>query len=382
MLISPRPSFSRASIFVTGATGFIGSHFVLEWLNQNMGPVKALVRSTFLLDKDERLVQALKTAQTANGAPCLPALEDLETLEGDVTQSACGLVPATIARLRDGNMEVFWHFASDLRHEAHHQKVLQHTNIEGAMNAAALAAALGAKRFVYVSTAYVCGRTEGIIEEELPAADTKFNNAYEESKAQAEHGLVELCQTLGLRLTILRPSIVIGPRSTQSAEGSQTGLLGILHAVSWITSSQAGRSARLRVTACPDAEINFIPVDCVVTDMIGLATTGFGDQRVRHLTAVSSITVAQCWRAISEATGMRNLVLAAPGSFEPTQMELMIARRVAFFLGYITVSHAFQRSLPSAWRVDEADFRGYVREGLAWLAGGNGDEVSLPRQDR
>ncbi len=355
-------------IFVTGATGFVGSHFIYEWLRSQPGAVTALVRPRPGATGHDRLAAALETVRhSMNGAPAVT--DALTAVEGDVVEPLCGVDGQTIARLKAVGIDSFWHFASDLRYEDRNRDLIERANIDGAINAFELARAVGAKRFVYISTAYVCGRTEGLIEETLLSLERDFSNSYEETKARAEHILIERCAGIDLPLTILRPSIVIGPRVTKLSGGGQTGLFSLLHSVLWIRSSRAAQSGDLRVAACPGAEINFIPVDCVVADMIALATGGFGAQRIYNLTAERSVSVAECWRAMSEVSGMDNVRLVPPESFAPSPAEQLIARRIGFFLSYINADRCFVRSLKPAWALDATEFADYVRVACGELSG-------------
>jgi nucleoside-diphosphate-sugar epimerase len=314
------------------------------------------------------MAAALEVAQRASGTEgeALPC--EWTAMESDMTRPMAGMGAEDVARVRAAGVEVFWHFASDLRFEERNVEATRRVNVEGSLEALEAAVAMGCGRFVYVSTAYVCGRAGGVIEERLVEAERCFSNGYEASKAEAERLLVAEGARLGMALTIVRPSIVIGPRGTRSAYGSDTGLYNLVHAAMWIRGSQAGQAANLRVPACPGAEINFIPVDCVVADMLGLARDGFGAGRgdetgqIYHLTSSASVTVAECWRAMAEEIGMRNVTLVAPGEMELNSAERLIARRIGFFLDYITVDRRFARTLQRAWTLDAAEFAGYVRK--------------------
>jgi predicted dehydrogenase/nucleoside-diphosphate-sugar epimerase len=67
------------------------------------------------------------------------------------------------------------------------------------------------KRFVHLSTAEVYGNAEGVVTEENPLTYT--GNEYNETKINAENSCWEFVKK-GLPVTILRPSIVYGPFST------------------------------------------------------------------------------------------------------------------------------------------------------------------------
>ena len=349
------------NIVVTGATGFLGSHFVREWLRTERGHVFALARAKEGRSAAVRIAAALEAAQEASGTSDQPLPPTWTAIDGDVTRPLAGVQSESVEHLRAEGVGVFWHFASDLRYELHNHEATRRINVEGALHALALAAEIGVQRFVYISTAYVCGRKGGVIEEALVPPLQEFSNGYEASKAEAERSLFAECERLGLPLTILRPSIIIGPRSTHSAYGSETGLFNLIHAVMWIRSSQSGKQPHLRIPSCPAAEINFIPVDCVVSNMLALAKSGFGSQPIYHLTSSVSVTVAQCWQVLSDVIGMHNVTLMPPDSLEPSPSERLIVRRLGFFLSYIAVDRRFQRTLTPAWTLNPVDFESYVR---------------------
>ena len=64
------------------------------------------------------------------------------------------------------------------------------------------------KRFTHVSTAYVCGKHDTLITEDMPA-QLYFNNAYERTKYEAEQTVTRM----QLPYTIVRPSIIVGRQS-------------------------------------------------------------------------------------------------------------------------------------------------------------------------
>ena len=127
--------------------------------------------------------------------------------------------------LASENIETVWHFAASLRFEKAHSSELMADNVGGTRNAMATARAIGARRFVYISTAYSCGAAEGSVGEELHSLAGPFNNAYEESKCQAEHVVMAESSSLGLQSIIVRPSIVVGPSTTWRTGGSEFRLL-------------------------------------------------------------------------------------------------------------------------------------------------------------
>ena len=168
------------TILVTGAAGLIGGE-VCARLAARGHRVLAMVRRC----KEVR----------GNDGALVPVAQ---VLAGDVTEPLMGLNPAQLSA------DIVIHCAASLEFDAP-EAVLQAVNVEGTRNALALAEALGAD-FIHVSTAYVCGLTQGPIPEGPVPAGTQFANRYEASKARAEAAVA----ASGLRFAIARPSIVLG----------------------------------------------------------------------------------------------------------------------------------------------------------------------------
>lgn len=87
-------------------------------------------------------------------------------------------------------------------------------NVELAVKTARMAAAAKVKRFVFMSSLGVHGKSAG----SAIRPDTALtpNNAYGRSKAEAERALVKVAAETGLELTILRPPMIYGPGSKGS----------------------------------------------------------------------------------------------------------------------------------------------------------------------
>jgi nucleoside-diphosphate-sugar epimerase len=86
-------------------------------------------------------------------------------------------------------------------------------NVEGTLNFARQAAAIGVKRFVFLSSIKVNGdsTTPG---EPFKASDAVApNDPYGISKFEAEIGLLQLAQETGLEVVIVRPPLVYGPNA-------------------------------------------------------------------------------------------------------------------------------------------------------------------------
>lgn len=84
-------------------------------------------------------------------------------------------------------------------------------NVDGTLNLARQAAAVGIKRFVFISSVKVNGEStqtgQAVTEADVPNPQ----DAYGVSKHEAEHGLRQLAAATGMEVVIIRPPLVYGP---------------------------------------------------------------------------------------------------------------------------------------------------------------------------
>lgn len=85
-------------------------------------------------------------------------------------------------------------------------------NVDCTLNLASQAAALGVKRFIFISSIKVNGE-QTIIGKPFTAEDSPApEDAYGLSKFEAEEGLLKLADETGMEVVIIRPPLVYGPR--------------------------------------------------------------------------------------------------------------------------------------------------------------------------
>jgi nucleoside-diphosphate-sugar epimerase len=174
-------------IFVTGALGFIGAHFVERALAAGH-EITGVYRGTHG-EKTELLRRF-----TAQGA---------QLLQRDM------LEPDTYAELLQG-VDCICHFAAAFKGSGHGDDDFIRVNAEGTSRVLLAGAKNGVRRFVLCSTAGIYGqRLTGITDETAPAQPW---NAYERSKHAAEERLRQSAVQLAMEYVILRPAVVYGPR--------------------------------------------------------------------------------------------------------------------------------------------------------------------------
>lgn len=368
---------TRSSLFVTGGTGFVGSHFLHRVLEQG-GHVTALARGDGASHARARLVAAASAAASAYDEPLAPYPGTLHAVHGDITAPVCGLEPAEIGRLR-GRIHEVWHLAACLKYEDEHKDEIQRHNVDGTAHALDLAEALGVRRFVYFSTAYTAGAREGLIEEGPVPPGTRHNNCYEATKAFAEAMVARRCDAATIDWRVLRPSIVIGPRSTHRTGGSSTGFYGFIREVLRLREGLAGQDRLVTLTGEPTLPLDLVPVDSVVADMIAAWQGSLWNQRFRHLTAPDALALGEIIRVICETIGIRPLQLD-PHHQPTSRLERLIDDRLDFYRSYFRTPKTFARSLPRPPALEPADIVRYTQAFVAEQAPARGHDLrAAPR---
>jgi thioester reductase-like protein len=239
-------------LFFTGFPGFLGTELIRDLLpklpNQR---VICLVQQKFL-----------ELAETQRKLLPSEIQNRVEFVEGDLTLPHLGLAPEFLA-VTAPKIEQIFHLAAvyDLNvSEALAMKV----NVQGTLNTLELAKHCpNLKRFQYVSTCYVSGRTKGVFWETDLSKNQRFNNFYESTKYLAE---VEVQKAMheGLPCTIYRPGIVVG----NSRTGETQKFDGPYFVLQWLLRQPAKFAILPTVFAkdCPTDEctLDLVPSDFVI----------------------------------------------------------------------------------------------------------------------
>lgn len=165
------------NILVTGATGFVGQSLIGELAVRGHTVIPVVRQSAGL---------AREVIVSDINAP-----NDLHA-----TLSGCNAVVHLAARVH-----VIREAATDPLAE------FRRVNVEGTLNLARQAAAANVQRFVYISTIKVNGESGLFCERDTPAPQ----DAYGQSKMEAENGLMAFAQSSGMEIVIIRPPLVYGP---------------------------------------------------------------------------------------------------------------------------------------------------------------------------
>ncbi|TVQ93424.1 MAG: NAD-dependent epimerase/dehydratase family protein [Deltaproteobacteria bacterium] len=330
------------SIFVTGATGYLGGYTCARLLElERDRPLRLLVRC----DSREQAVRKLwKSWQLHMDLPTFSqAMRRVRIVPGDLHAPGLGLPEPTRAELV-GATESILHIAASLNRKSEHACL--NTNLRGTLSVLTLAReiheARGLRRFSFVSTVAVAGQREREIvpEDQSIQWDRRQYDPYARTKAFSELMVEELLPDVPI--TLFRPSTVLGdsrhPRTTQWDMVRAFVFFADLPALPW------GPSIRQ---------------DIVNADYVGdaIATIHLKDrpQFTRyHLSAgTQSATTQQILRAMVEHTGQRgprfasrlqtpfDQTLRALDASLPKGAPQRIAGMLKVFLPYVTNDTVF-----------------------------------------
>ncbi|MFY1825216.1 SDR family oxidoreductase [Myxococcus fulvus] len=285
---------SSSDSLVIGATGLLGRWLVPE-LTRRGRRVAVLSRNAQGRSQPYRdWVAAL------GGAP-----EQLVFLEGDLDAPRLGLGPGDTAALQ-GVRDVFhlgarfaWHLSPE---EA------QRTNVEGTRAVVELAAALPALRRLVLVGGYRIGPRLDASGRIIPAPPLSFadSGAYEASKALSHQVAVETAARLGVPLTTVHPSSVIGDSRT----GATVQSLGLGDTVAHV---HAGKMPVL--LGSKDTFVPVVAVDTVARFMAGVVEVPEAAGQEYTLMDPGSPTFHEMIRWAARRSGRRAPRLSLPVSW-------------------------------------------------------------------
>jgi thioester reductase-like protein len=298
------------AVLMTGVTGFVGTAIVLRILERSERPVVALVRAGDRAEATAR-VRAALAGVVADAAVLDAYMSRVDAVPADLLADGLGL--------SFGDREAIAHRCDEVLHCAASVSfalpldAARAVNASGAARVAELATrcavrGTGLRRLVHVSTAYVAGDRTGTFSEDDVTLDHPFRNTYEQTKHEAEQLL--RAWTPRLPLQIVRPSIVVGERTT-----GWTRSFNVLY---WPLKMFA-RGRLPVVPAVADAPVDVVPVDYVADVVLGLAGAPEGTYHAvagRHASTVAEVIDLAAAR----------FGVPAPAIVEPRVLDEALAR--------------------------------------------------------
>lgn len=252
-----------STVLVTGASGLVGSEVVARLVRRGVSVVALTHRKPDVVDSNGSRIEM---------EPFGPDAGATSYVTGDVRTADFGLTADTVAALGQ-RIDSIVHCAATTDFAAPEQDYAE-LNVGGTSHAVALADAWDIP-LVYVSTAYVCGRREGDIDENDLTDEHSFGNGYERSKFVSER---KVRGTAGLRWAIVRPGIVTGCAESGAIRDYKNLYTVVKLIVEGKLRTLPGRY---------DATLSLAPVD-YVADAVVAAVTNFDNAEGKTFHAVGS----------------------------------------------------------------------------------------------
>ena len=245
--------------FVTGATGFVGSH-VARRLLAGGADLRLLVRNT---------------SRTENIADL-----DAERVVGDLRD---------LAALRKGmeDCEFVFHVAADYRLWVPQRQALYQSNVEGTGNVLQAAREAGARRIVYTSSVATMGfgNNGRLTDESAPVTLSNMIGDYKRSKFMAERLVVEAAKA-GQNVVIVNPTTPVGERDIKPTPTGQI-IVDFL---------------RRKFPAYVDTGLNLVDVvDCAEGHLLAMEKAVPGE---RYVLGGENLTLKQILDRLAAITGL------------------------------------------------------------------------------
>lgn len=269
-------------IFLTGATGFVGSH-VAHSLAAAGAELRLLTR---------------KTSRT----------EHLEGLHAELVVG--DLLQHENLRSAISGCDALVHVAADYRLWVPDPKTMYAANVEGTKALLRLARETGVGRVVYTSSVATMGfRSDGaVVDEETPVSIGNMIGHYKRSKFLAEHEAIEAAR-LGQRVIILNPTTPIG---ANDAKPTPTGRIVV-------------DFLNRKFPAYVDTGLNLVDVQSVAAMHVTALERGASGER--YILGGENLTLKQILDRMAAMTGLPSPTMQVPHA---------VAMTFAFFDEWIT----------------------------------------------
>ena len=250
---------AEGAVFITGATGLLGTEVVSRLLTTTDRDIYALVRA----NSETEAASRLRSLWWDDAVLADAVGKRIHAVVGDITKPLDVTLPANITHVIHCAAE------TGLQKSREH---LWNINVEGTRRMVSLAEKLPRlQRFTYVSTAYVCGTQHGRIMEDAPLTDS-FYSLYEQSKASAE----AIVRDSTLPYIVCRPGMIVG--------NSQTGRTRNFNTVYYVLKLML--QGKLHVVPVSSRQrVNVVPVDYVAQQVADLTMKASAAGKTYHLTA-------------------------------------------------------------------------------------------------
>jgi dihydroflavonol-4-reductase len=252
---------------VTGATGLLGTHVMLELLSQGIA-----VRGMYRPWSDRKTVRDVFAFYRSEGL-----YSSIEWVEGDVED-------VTLLQEAMAGCDVVYHCAAIVSYHRSDRKRMYHINIEGTANVVNVALALHVKHLCHVSSIAAIGRMHNgqHLTENDEWAESPLNTHYGITKYLSEMEVWRGIQE-GLPAVIVNPGLIFGPGDSRR---SSTSIFSKLDE---------------GIPAYPPGGTGFVGVTDVARIMVKLVQQGITNER--YIVVSDNRSMAEVFSEVSRCLG-------------------------------------------------------------------------------
>lgn len=237
------------TIFLTGGTGFLGTELLARLIHIEGVRIYVLIRA----ESEEEAYHRMKAAWYHDRELYHAIGECIIPITGDFSKEGLMLDEDHRVMLAH-DVTLVIHAGAEIGFQKDKKELIT-TNYIGTKNMLSFAHTIqNLRRFVHISTAYVAGRTSGVIMENEPAGKA-FSSIYEKSKAKAEM----LVRNSSLPHTICRPGMIVGD--------SATGWVRSFNTIYYVLKLLLSGDMRV-IPVHKDTPVNIVPCDYVADSVI------------------------------------------------------------------------------------------------------------------
>lgn len=280
----------RPYLLLTGGTGLVGQYLLKDFLSQDQR-IAVIVRPSKKLSAEKR-IEAIMQRWEQHLGRCLPRPV---VLCGNINQAELGL-SAVDQRWVSEHCYGILHNAAVLQFAG--QSKLHEpwfTNLGGTENVLSAAKDWDIRHLHYVSTSYVCGKSDRVVKESELDVGQSFRNDYERSKFQAEL-LVSQADHFDSK-TIYRPAVIVGDSETGFTSTYHGMFLYLRIFATLVPAQQTDRNGihqtPIQMPINGDEPRNLVPVDWVSNVICHLVSTEAAHNRTYHLVPDECSTARQ-----------------------------------------------------------------------------------------
>ena len=339
------------TIFITGATGYLGGYFLYHLLQHTNDKIICLGRDKGMFSAKGRIHKKLQNIHASycntgiNNFNLIDKMRNnLKIVSGDITKENLGIKNG----LKKSNISECWHIAADVRFLESKREQIMNTNVNGGKNILKFIQQNNIPILNFVSTAYVAGKKTGNISEDMADENFAVNNAYEESKRIIEKEIVAASFGGEFSYRIFRPGIIVGHSVTFDPDDSNGGLYGFLYLCASISeqlndiNSVYLKSKTVKLQANVNTSLSLTCVDDVVNMMFSIGNKPGSIKQIYHVISSSDVPLIRIAHFVSNLFGVQIELVSSDKDF--TLFDRLFNRHVNHYKPYLFYTKNFERN--------------------------------------